>query len=359
MTIPQNNRRFQYRAIYMLPLIVLGLATAPIGVVDAETIRGSLVNALILEEGEATPEPVTLRSEDVVGVGLGSSLRFVEGIQLEVTIPPVAREIGGGLALYLYAAPTASLDEFDGNAAEAGTADNGISSFEGREIFFLPLPARNRILVKVPIQEDNDFRQTADVYVANATGQEGFPLLAQIVPVMKGLPERATRARFTLTAKPLIRNIGAVRLFLLHPDGTLINELQEYGLEVTLNGSRVGPARLGDETTLLPGLHRISVTSEQFDDESLTFGVERGRVTELRVELQRPRSTLRIDAPELAELFVNGDRIGEGQSSLTLPPGEHTLLFRLGEYSVSRKVVVEPKQDYEISLSLDILVSED
>jgi hypothetical protein len=118
-------------------------------------------------------------------------------------------------------------------------------------------------------------------------------------------------------------------------------------------------SRLGEEITLLPGLHRVAVRSEEFENESLTFGVERGRVTDLRVELQRPRSTLRVDAPEPAELFVNGERVGEGRRSLSLPPGEHTLLFRLGDYSVSRKIVIEPKQDYEISLSLDILVRED
>jgi hypothetical protein len=408
MTIPHHCRRIHDHATRLSLVTAVGLillGPVLIGAVPghAETIRGPVVDVLTLEDQDATPEPVVMRSEDVLGVTIGSSLRFVEGIQFEVSIPPVAREIGGGLALYLYAAPTADLPsgtagaQSRGNAgsnarADGGSSDDfsadGVLQFEGTELFFLPMPARNRILVRVPLREDHGFRQTADVYVTRPAATQTVPLLAQIVPVMKGLPERAMRARFRVTATPLIRNIGALRLFLLHPDGTLITDPRDYDLEVRLDGGSLATAgenaggtagdtsgggpggadgddrgddrsRLGEEITLLPGLHRVAVRSEEFENESLTFGVERGRVTDLRVELQRPRSTLRVDAPEPAELFVNGERVGEGRRSLSLPPGEHTLLFRLGDYSVSRKIVIEPKQDYEISLSLDILVRED
>ncbi len=323
-------------------LIVFFLALVA-SAVYAETVRGSLVGVLEVEDEEGT-ESVEFRPEGVVGVRLSPGLRFLEGVQLEISIPQAAREVAGGLGLYVYAAPTASLD---------GTTETR----EGRRLFFLPLPARSRVLIQVPVSEDHDFRQTADVYVASPAGQDSFPLVAQIVPVMKGLPGRAATARFEIAAKPLIRNIGAVRIFLVHPDGTLISDLSEYEITTTLDGDAV--ERLDSEFTLLPGLHRVQVTSDTFENEGLTFGVERGRVTELRIELQRPRSTVRVEAPEVAELFVDGERIGEGRGSLTLPPGEHTLLFRMGDYTVSRKLVIEPKQDYEISLTLDILISED
>ncbi|NBC29319.1 MAG: hypothetical protein GVY29_04930 [Spirochaetes bacterium] len=310
----------------------------------AETIRGSLVGVIEVEGEQTSPAEVEFRPEGVVGVRLAPGLRFVEGVQFELTIPQAAREVPGGLGLYIYTAPGATLD------SDALTR-------EGRQLFFLPLPARNRVLVKVPFAEDHEFRRTADVYVASPAGEDGLPLLAQIVPVMKGLPGRAATARFSMSAKPLIRNIGGVRLFLLLPDGGLVENLSEEGLEVTLDSEPV--EQIGREVTLLPGLHRVAVRSERFENESLTFGVERGRVAELRIELQRPRSTIRIDAPETAELFVDGERIGEGTRSFTLPAGEHTVLFRIGDYSVSQKLTIEPKQDYEISLSLDILISED
>jgi hypothetical protein len=312
--------------------------------VAGETIRGSVVEVIEVEDEGPSPTAVEFRPEGIVGVRLAPGLRFVEGVQVELTIPQAAREVPGGLGLYIYASPGATLE-------------SGAQTRDGRQLFFLPLPARNRVLVKVPFAEDHEFRRTADVYVASPAGEDGLPLVAQILPVMKGLPGRAATAQFSMSAKPLIRNIGGVRLFLLHPDGGLIENLSEAGLEVTLDGEPV--EQIGREITLLPGLHRVALRSEDFENESLTFGVERGRVAQLRIELQRPRSTIRIDAPETAELFVDGERIGERTSSITLPTGEHTVLFRIGDYSVSQKMTIEPKQDYEISLSLDILIRED
>lgn len=341
MIIPRRVTRIAFIALTFSLLLALP--------VSAETIRGPLVGVIELQESgaggaDADAREQDFRPEDVVGLDLTDSLRFLEGIQVELSIPRAVREVPGGLGLYIYAAPTASL--------EAG----GMSR-EGRQLFFLPLPARSRVLVQVPFAEDHDFRRTADVYVAAAAGESALPLVLQVVPVMKGIPGRAATSQFSVTAQPLIRNIGAVRPFLIHPDGQIITDLDEYDLTLTLDGEPV--ESLDEEITVLPGLHRISLEAAEFENETLTFGVERGRVRELRLELQRPRSSIQVDAPETAELFVNGERIGEGAGNLTLPPGEHTVLFRIGDYTVSRKLTIEPKQDYEISLSLDILIDED
>jgi hypothetical protein len=325
-------------------LIITTLLALAAVYAGGETVRGSVVDTIEVDSEDTAPAAVEFRPEGVIGVRLAPGLRFVEGIQFELTIPQAAREVPGGLGLYIYSAPAATLQPDS-------------QTREGRQLFFLPVPARSRVLVKVPFTEDHEFRRTADVYVASAAGEEGLPLVAQIVPVMKGLPGRAATARFSISAKPLIRNIGGVKLFLLHPDGSLIENLSEAGIEVALDGEQID--QVSQEITLLPGLHRVSVRSESFENESLTFGVERGRVAELRVELQRPRSTIRVDAPAVAELFVDGERIGEGTNTLSLPAGEHTVLFRIGDYSVSQKLTIEPKQDYEISLSLDILINED
>ncbi|MFW5786059.1 MAG: hypothetical protein ACOCYC_02335 [bacterium] len=335
--------RITHRSRLLTVLVILIFLALGVGTVSAETVRGSLAGVLEVGDEDGT-ESIEFRPEGVVGLRLSPGLRFLEGVQLELSIPQAAREVAGGLGLYVYAAPTAPLD-------------GSVQTREGRRLFFLPLPARSRVLIQVPLTEEHDFRRTADVHVASPVAPDSFPLVAQIVPVMKGLPGRAATARFEISAKPLIRNIGGVRIFLIHPDGTLISDMREHDISATLDGEPM--ENLDSELTLLPGLHRVQIASGTFENESLTFGVERGRVTELRIELQRPRSAIEVEAPDAAELFVDGERIGEGSGTLTLPPGEHTVVFRVGDYTVSRKLTIEPKQDYEISLTLDILITED
>ena len=176
---------------------------------------------------------------------------------------------------------------------------------------------------------------------------------------MKGIPSSAMRADFTITAKPLLLDIGAARLQILDPDGMDILEsagsLREF--QLYLNGERIDYTE--DPILLAPGLHKLSLESTRYENQRLTFGVERGSILNVDVQLEEPRSAVRFAAPEGVTLFVDGEEVDHRAPDFSLPAGEHTVMFQIGEYTVSKRFAVEPKKSYEISLTLDILINED
>jgi hypothetical protein len=167
------------------------------------------------------------------------------------------------------------------------------------------------------------------------------------------------RADFSITAKPLLLDIGAARLRITDPTGVDILEsagsLREF--QLFLDGERVDYDE--EPIVLAPGLHSLSLESTRYENQRLTFGVERGTISQVDVQLEEPRSAVRFDAPEGVTLFVDGEEVDHRAADFSLPAGEHTVMFQIGEYTVSKRFAVEPKKSYEISLTLDILINED
>jgi len=324
-------------------LAAILLFTGAIGY--AESLRGPVVSMVELDVSKAPEVSFELGLEDIASVSLTGDLRFLQGVQLEVQVPDTARGFPGSFGLYLYKNVTP-------------TPTSGLGTYSAARAFFDIVPSGNRFFVTIPLRTDHTLRQTADSYLVKPPiDSEDFPLLVTIYPVMKGLSRSATNSRFNITAKPLLVDRGALRLRITDPQGVEIQKasgaLREF--TVLLDGSTI---EYGDEDFILtPGLHKLVLESPRYENQSMTFGVERGKVTNVALELTEPVSTVKIDAPEGTQLFVDGARVEK--SPLQLPPGEHTLLFKLGDYTISRRLTVEAKKNYKISLSLNILINED
>ncbi|TVQ39317.1 MAG: hypothetical protein EA384_06705 [Spirochaetaceae bacterium] len=325
----------------------IGFLTALAAVaVHAEQIRGPVVIAPGSDASHEASYRVEVGMEEIAILHHGADARFVEGIRLEVQVPRGARLYPGTLGLYLYRNVTPQ-------------PEPRLMSLRGDRVFFLPIPNAARFFVTVPLQEDHIFRGTADTYVTSAVPMEAFPVAVTLLPISKAISAETAAARFVVRVEPIMRDLGAVELLVRDPHGVILSaeseEVEEFTLR--LNGDTLIYSR--DEQLMSPGLYRIALESDRYEHEQLTFGVERGRVVQVALQLREPRSVVRFTAPAGAELFVNGELVAYEEQEFTLPPGEHSILFRVGNYSVSRRLVVEPRKNYQVSLGLDISIEED
>jgi hypothetical protein len=310
-------------------------------VVAAEAVRGPTVAVL-----DVTGEPDSRRSTDfrveqLVGIRVSDANEFWRGIELEIAIPEALRQYRNSFALYLYQAVTPEPQE-------------GRRSYEGTRIALSALPGLQVLYVHVPLRRDHGFREQIDTVVVDSVVPESrFPLLFTVLPVMKGMPRHVAQADLRLTARPVFSEHGGLQLDVALPQG-----VEEGEVQVQVDGCSVDyPAGL---YVLSTGMHELTVKAEGLQGESLAFGIERGAVTELSVSLERPSPGLIIEAPELVEVYLDGERRRSPVGRLIpLEPGQHTVVVVLGDYRLSRKFTVQPGKNYKISLLLDILVVEE
>ncbi|MCA1753936.1 MAG: hypothetical protein LC641_04375, partial [Spirochaeta sp.] len=257
--------------------------------------------------------------------------------EIEVKIPADAREFPGSLALVVLR----SISE-----SETGRQARRI---EGDRVILQPFPSGSRFFTALPTSLEHQFRSSATLEVAQSITSFGdMPIAVSIQPVMKGISRRAAAARVSLTIRPVTRNQGGLALRFQDISGTDI----EYDDE-RLNAIEI---HLDDEQLVLselpalrrPGLHRVSFQGEMWKDQSFTVGIERGSVTTASIRLEPALAKLFLSAPEGAEVFVNGRDVTGLNDVVDLLPGEHTLLFRIGDHTVTRRIRVEPSREYKV-----------
>lgn len=323
---------------------LLGILLAFGTVAAAETVRGPVVD--IVRIGPSEPEGIerVLEIDEILAVEIDADRRFLHGVELEVHVPAAARNQPGSVAV-------------SGLVSLTPAPERGVMSLRGARVLQEPLLRAQRVYYQIPVYPDADLRSSADTRVLEKiVPPESFPLVLTFTDIAKGSSIQQDSATFTVRVRPIVRDLGAVSLRFRTEVGEEVytgdDELGDVILRI--DGTVVDAVR--SELVLPSGLHTIELRSDTYLESSRTFGVERGRVTELSVPLVRPKAIVRLDAPRGAVVFVDGQKVEE--SVVELPEGEHTALVRIGDYSVSRRFTVARKKSYIISVSLDIIVNE-
>ena len=270
---------------------------------------------------------------------------FVEGVEVEIKIPEPVRNAPGSFAVYVYRG--ASPDP-----------EHKVMLFSASRLVLQPIPPGNRLFLLLPVRADNDIHSgPGAVAVSSVSDRSLFPLLLTIQPIAKGIPTQAMDAEFQIRIRPISLNKGGAHIVVSDADtGKVIAWASPNSpVTVTLNGQPIPYQR--DRYLLDPGLYRIDVESSVYNSESRTFDVDKGKTTEVDFLMERPSAHLRIDAPRGATVYLDGIQI-TSLEHVRVAPGEHTVLYRVGDYTVSRRFTAVQKKDYEISLFLDIMINE-
>ncbi|MFO7849010.1 MAG: PEGA domain-containing protein [Spirochaetia bacterium] len=281
----------------------------------------------------------SFKLRELVGIDFENS-DLIKGIEIRVDVPEPVMEFRESFLFRIFS----NLDE---------DPDNSIKYYYGNEVLKKTFPKDRTLDVAIPLSGD-------DVWAPDSLGvttvdppisREQFPLLLTIEPEMKGIPQRVSEAPFEFTVKPVLYDRGKLSLIL--PEDS-----NEEELTVEIDGDTFSPTK--DMYTLKTGIHELTVSSPSTNPFSTTFGIEQGEITKIKAELEPARSYISFEAPEGAEVYFNGKKIEkEDHRNFTAEPGEHVVLVKLDDYSLSKNFQLKRGKNYKISLFFDILVEED
>jgi len=174
--------------------------------------------------------------------------------------------------------------------------------------------------------------------------------MLRLNPVMKGLPDDFERASFTVIIRPLLIAEGGLQLKLQFP------EKEQKPVTVQLNNEYL--TQFEDLQLLLPGTYSISISSDAYRTEMRSCIIERGKITQLEVQLKSITPLLHIQAPENVAVFLDNQEITLSKEPLPVAVGGHTIVFKMGTYELTRQITVEEGKTYEMTMTMDVLLQE-
>jgi len=280
---------------------------------------------------------VVLSAGEVAVIAVPSERIFTSGIALQVRTPGIPVP-PGVFTLAVYGAVDAPVDP--GIVTIAGTLRDRI-----------PLGTGRTIQVSIPFAGSDAPAVPAGTRVVTGVdpriGAVGF----QIVPAAKGMQPELLETVFEIEIEPILRPLGGLAVEITGESDT-VAEAREL-LSLTIDGTQID----ADEgTELPPGIYRLDATAGDLLSYTANVGIERAKITRVVLQAERPKAQVRINVPSVAEVFWNGSRRTE--RSLTVDPGTHTVLIRLGDFSLSRRIDLEAHGEYEVGIDLDILLKQ-
>ena len=309
------------------------------GNLPAESIRALIAGDITIALDNPAGVSIPLSYISSVVIRLEQDIRFLRGVEMELTAPETYLDHYGSLAIALYA----DLDTSPG----PGAAD-----LEARRISFEPIPNKIQTVYQIPIRTAHGLRTTP--YSAVPTGviePSAFPLLFRIMPVIKGLREEIETMMFQLRVKPVLSGEGAVRILHRYPE-----QLTGKPFVVLIDDVVVEKPR--EELVLREGEHHLVVISEDYRNESRRFMVERGKVLEVMVELQDPTPVITFEAPESALIYVDNQLLTTTMKPYPVEPGRHEVKIQMSDYAIIRPLTAQKGKTYHIALTVDLTISE-
>lgn len=306
-----------------------------------ENIIGIVSREIHIKPVQDLEYDLELELDELVAVYLDDNVQFLKNINIEFHISDIMKNYADGFIFCVYSNIGPEPHE-------------NMEGLTGTRIFSSTLPYMNRSYVVIPVNDNESESVPGMLGITPPLQISQFPVVIQIQPVMKGLPEMLLNDRILFTIKPELEKKGILNL--------TINKPEEYpgnDITVLLDDEEVSPHSF--PMIIRSGLHSIKVLSDVFDEENVSVAITPGNTEYVEVNLVHSISTLifNIEPLEGASIFLDGEKmdIYQGQR-MVLTTGEHTVRFKLGNYNVSKRFVTELGTDYEISLFFDIQLKE-
>ncbi len=264
---------------------------------------------------------------------------LIKGLEIKLEVPDKILSYRNSFLLTIYSGieppPETSRKEY------RATIEHKQSFPEGKRLFIaLPLAGDRKWSPKGPGMH----------VLSPPVSVETFPILIGIKPVMKGLPGEVSRTSYPVTVSPVLIDKG--KLVLSAAPASMQNDA-----ELQVDGQQLPADKR--EFLLSPGVHELKITSPATQPFSRTVVVEKGKKTVQELELEPASSKLSFEAPKDARIYLDGDEITDHRQAVETEPGEHLVLVRLGDYTMSKKITVRKGENYQVSLFFDILIEKD
>lgn len=324
-----------------IPLVIALLLVAL--ALPAQSLRGPLTEVVVTPTDAA--EATALGLESIVLVRIDGDPRFLDAIDIEIDAPRAVADVPGAVQLIALAPVRVQLQ-------------SGIADVVGEELLQRPFQRAGKSFYQVVIADDTSPDASPIVTrIGDVVPTTAFPLVLSFVSRMKVLTDALNAAEFTVSVRPVTRNIGAAAIRYVREDGTTYDATSARAPEFRLEIDDL-PADIANEYLLAPGLHRLKLISDRYQDQEVTVGIEQGRKVELDLPLTLALATVNYTAPRGSSVYVDGRALDGARGDFTVPPGEHTIVVVLGDYTVTRRFVAEEQRTYTISVTMGIVVEE-
>jgi hypothetical protein len=298
----------------------------------SDNIRGEVSSIITIGTEKTITE---FRLYDLTGIAVIEN-PFLEGLDLTLTIPEELLKYRDSFMLNIYYL----LDNIP---------DESLKAYKGSRLLSITIPVSKKMFISIPLSKISNADVIPGSIISTMADWSELPLLLSITPVMKGIPSSVLTSIFKLEILPGISNKGILNLNI-----TSLSSDNQY--TILLNGKKITTET---ENILETGIHQIKVESDNFKAISRSFVIERGETTEINLILEPLLPTVVFEAPEGAEIFLDGEKLdfvsGKG---IQIEPGDHVVRIELSDYFLSRKFTIDAEKNYKVSLFLDILVQD-
>jgi hypothetical protein len=278
--------------------------------------------------------------EQLVAIESPEEATLVSGLEIVIDIPAEIAAYRDSFALYLYHNVSPS-------------PNTGIGVYQGRRMLYDLLPPGKRCYIRVPLVESFSFPTSPDTLTIDTTVSiDSFPLLLTIIPIMKGIPTAVPAAEIGVSARTMPAKRGAL-------DVTFAPPVTNEPVTLWIDEKRVSIT--SNPFILDPGLYELRVESEAFSPYTRSFGIEAGKYTTVTVPLIRQVPLVRFEAPEGTVIYIDGELISSNAfgTGLEIEEGEHVILYKVGDYQVTKRFSAVAGKTYTASISLEIFIQED
>ena len=316
----------------ILLILILFLSASPL--LRADAVRGSVVEILDIRADKKPEASFTI--EELVSLSLGRDTAFITGVEIELTIPEELRRLRDSFALYLY------------RRVDPQPETSGMRRYFGESLDYYILPGTRKMYIQIPLRRDTELpRNTETVLLKDQITAEDFPLLLTVLPIKKGIPSDIYTAPVHIKAYPYLAAEGILDLTISAPD--------EHPYTLRIDGKE--PPYREKGYLLSEGIHEISIESSVYMPVKRTVSIARGTRTTQSIVLEKKDPRIVFETPKGTMIFLDGERVSS--ASLKVERGVHTVVFKLGDYSLTREFEVVDGKTYTITLILDVLVKED
>lgn len=319
---------------FVLFAVIVAIASLPPAFSQGMRTVVSEVVALDSRAPEGTS--VSIRYNQAVGVSFPADPTFIQGVEFELRIPKAFQGAESSIAWSIFSkvTPAPSIDLLD---------------YDGDLVATQPLPARVAMNLVIPISEKHNIRSGPFAsLIPLVAGADRFPLVFKLSPIGKGIKPTMESAEFKLTVRPVLLDEGGIQVKVTFPEGfdhgsasVFVDDRKAedpHAVVLTKKGARV-----------------VRVSADGFREEVVTIAVEAGRVVAVPVTLVPNAPFIAFQAPAGTFVSIDGVIVHQSEmSGLAVEPGEHTLAFKIGDYSMTRKLMALRGKTYQVILSVEL-----
>lgn len=299
----------------------------------AQSFRGEVVAVTVPPPEESAS--FTLTSGKVGVLDLPPEQRFIQGVELSVRTTQ-ALPAPGLFTLVVYSA----VDAPDGD---------GVVSVAGRLEDRVPLGTTPAVSIALSFEGYEAQSVPAGTRVISGIDPNIGAIGVQIVPTGKVMSPDVMATEFEVVVTPTVRPVGAL-IVTIDGEAETVEDALEI-LELSVSGTPIEPNELHEFS---PGIYRLEASAGDLLSYTANVGIDRAVVRDVTLLAERPRARVRLNVPSVADIFWNGARVTD--ETMSVEPGVHTVLIRLGDFSLSRRLELEPNEEYEVGIDLDILL---